>query len=115
MSAKKLKYAALVGNLSEGFRGYGPYKDFSEASAAHPGPDVWIVSLEQLDVKRKAALFDRVKKHASEEELDEVIHELVSQRASDVNNGGLDSQFDYMEANCGLDWIDERFTYKGER
>ena len=36
---------ALVGNLSEGYTAYGPYADFEEAADAHPGPDVWIVSV----------------------------------------------------------------------
>jgi len=36
----------LVGNLSDGFRAHGPYKDFDVAAANHTGVDVWIMSLE---------------------------------------------------------------------
>jgi len=40
---------ALVGNISEGFTAYGPYRDFDEAAAAHTGPDVWLMELESAE------------------------------------------------------------------
>lgn len=40
-------HVALVGNFTEGFRIIGPYTSFDEAAAAHPGPDVWISTLER--------------------------------------------------------------------
>lgn len=36
----------LEGNLSEGFKCYGPYESMEEASKRHAGPDVWVMSLE---------------------------------------------------------------------
>lgn len=41
-------HVAIVGNLTEGFRVFGPYNTFEDASEAHDfsGLDVWIVSLE---------------------------------------------------------------------
>lgn len=106
-----MSHVALVGNLSEGYVAFGPYENFDDAATNHPGPDVWIVEMKKPEPARRARLLTRLKKHASEEELDETIHMLVSQQASSINNGGLDAQFEYMEKHCGLDWIDERFTW----
>lgn len=36
----------LRGNLSDGFRAFGPYEDFDTAAAAHEGDEGWILSLE---------------------------------------------------------------------
>ena len=40
-------HVALVGNFTQGFKVYGPYGSFDEAAAVHPGPDVWISTLER--------------------------------------------------------------------
>jgi len=47
-------HVALVGNFTEGFKVYGPYGSFDEAAAVHPGPDVWISTLERAIKTQKA-------------------------------------------------------------
>lgn len=37
---------ALVGNLADGFRAFGPYESFDAAANAHDGEESWIVTLE---------------------------------------------------------------------
>ena len=37
---------ALSGNLSEGFRACGPYRNFDEAAEKHEGDECWIMTLE---------------------------------------------------------------------
>ena len=50
-------YIAMVGNLNEGWKAYGPYETFEEAAIAHDfsvitaGTECWIMELHQLEVK----------------------------------------------------------------
>ena len=49
MSKKAKPQAAAIavcGNLSDGFTFVGPYPSWDIAAIMHPGPDVWIATLE---------------------------------------------------------------------
>lgn len=47
-------HVAVLGNFAEGFRIVGPYTSFDKAAAAHPGPDVWISTLERAIKMQRA-------------------------------------------------------------
>jgi len=39
-------YVMLEGNLTEGFKAYGPYESFDDAADAHDGCEGWIMEAE---------------------------------------------------------------------
>lgn len=39
----------------------------------------------------------------SSEDLDDLVHDCVSQQASDINNGGLSAQIEYLNREIGVD------------
>lgn len=44
-SESNSQYVVLVGNLSDGFRAYGPYESFDEAAAAHTDSGSWVMTM----------------------------------------------------------------------
>lgn len=56
------------------------------------------------------ALWARVEARFKDGDLDDEVHELVSQQASAINNGGLREQFEYLYREAGKDWWLELFA-----
>ena len=44
-------YIMLEGNLTEGFKVYGPYESFGEAADAHDGCEGWIMEMNLSHIK----------------------------------------------------------------
>jgi hypothetical protein len=54
----------------------------------------------------KRLLWEAVEKRYEPEDLDEYVHDAVSQDGSAINNAGLEAQFDFLYAQLGPDWIE---------
>jgi len=48
-------------------------------------------------------------------EIDDLIHDLKSDEASEINNSGLDEQFSYIVKTCGKDFVKDLVNEKGEQ
>jgi hypothetical protein len=48
------------------------------------------------------------------EMLDDLVHETKSEEAATINNGGLDSQLEYLVASHGADWMRQRLLEMSE-
>jgi hypothetical protein len=62
---------------------------------------------KETDTIERAKLYERITKRFAPEDLDEHVHELKSSEAADINNGGTETQFDYLYETCGADWLEE--------
>lgn len=54
-------------------------------------------------------IFKTIKSRHSSEDLDEDVHEVKSREAATINNGGLDSQLEFLEKACGIEWLEEAY------
>ena len=57
-------------------------------------------------------LFVRVKAEFKDEDLDDLVHDAKSQEASDINNGGLEDQFNYLAKFYGLKELEKMLFTK---
>lgn len=57
------------------------------------------------DTPSREQLKDAVVSRFTSEQLDEFVIDMKDNEASDINNGGVDDQFDYLAETAGLDWI----------
>lgn len=101
-------HIALVGNLSGGYRAFGPFSDFDAAAVWADGPDhgvgkeSWIMELEDPEEeKRRVAALDELEAFAkklgvTEEALDEEVHEAKGDEAAGIDNSGMRGQLAYL-------------------
>ena len=62
----------------------------------------------------KEDLWPRFEKCFKPEMVDEFIHELKSGEAADINNAGLEEQFDYLIQHAGPDWVEQLIVTEEE-
>lgn len=63
--------------------------------------------IESSNAKKK--LFDDIKKRYEDADLDDQVHEIMSLKASAINNAGIDAQLSFLADESGLDWLKEYF------
>lgn len=59
--------------------------------------------------KRRSDIFKRIKAKYEDCDLDGQVHEIMSLKASAINNEGLDAQLDFLAKEAGLDWLEEYY------
>jgi hypothetical protein len=57
--------------------------------------------------KETNALWLRFEKLFKPEMIDTFVHELKASEAADINNGGLEEQFDYLIDSAGPEWVEQ--------
>ena len=77
-----------------------------------------LVELCNYEAERKPdeardALWKRIEEHCECEDLDGLVHDLVSQDASAINNAGLQEQFDYVYDHNGATELHRLLEGKG--
>lgn len=61
----------------------------------------------------KRLLWEAVEKRYQPEDLDEYVHDAVSQDGSAINNAGLEAQFEFLYDQLGPDWIEKELLKDG--
>lgn len=56
-----------------------------------------------LEKQKESLLVTLHDSNANPEQLDELVHDLKSSEASDINNGGLEAQVEYIYETMGTD------------
>lgn len=54
-------------------------------------------------------IFKELFKKLSTTDLDDYVHDIKSQEATNINNAGLHAQLVYLETTRGLDWLIDTF------
>lgn len=57
--------------------------------------------------KRRTVVFKRIKLKYEDCDLDDQVHEIMSLKASAINNAGVDAQLDFLAKEVGLDWLEQ--------
>jgi len=95
-------HIALVGNLSEGFRVFGPFESFDAAATWADGKESWIMGLDdpEAETRREQAL-KTLEGYAdglglTAEDLDEEVHDAKGDEAAKVDNSGMREQLECL-------------------
>ena len=63
-----------------------------------------------MDKKQKRKkIFKDIKSKYDSADLDDEVHALMSQKASNINNAGIDAQLEFLADEAGLEWLKEYF------
>ena len=95
-------HVALVGNLTEGFTAYGPFKDFDEAAQWAEGRESWVMELKDpLEEKQREKAIEELEQYAkklgvTEEDLDDAVHNSKGEEAAGIDNAGRTEQLAYL-------------------
>lgn len=57
--------------------------------------------------KRRKDVFKRIKDKYEDCDLDDQVHEIMSLKASAINNAGVDAQLEFLAKEAGLDWLEK--------
>lgn len=57
----------------------------------------------------KEQVFRAIHARYGPSDLDSHVHEIMAQKASAINNDGIDSQLEFLCDEAGLDWLVEAF------
>jgi hypothetical protein len=57
----------------------------------------------------KKEILQKIRERYTSIDLDEHVHELKSQEASEINNRGMDYQLHYLITERGVDWLEKVF------
>jgi len=58
---------------------------------------------------KKRDVFTKIKERYDECDLDEHVHEIKFEQASEINNQGMDAQLEFLAEQCGVDWLEQMF------
>jgi len=58
--------------------------------------------------KRKR-VFAAIKAKYEDADLDDQVHEIMTLRASEINNEGIDAQLEFLATECGLKWLEDYY------
>lgn len=62
-----------------------------------------------MPTSKRKRIFTAIKKKYADADLDDQVHEVMSLKASAINNAGVDAQLDFLADECGLKWLEEYY------
>jgi hypothetical protein len=59
--------------------------------------------------QKKKRIFDAIKAKYEDADLDDQVHEIMTLKASEINNEGVDAQLEFLANACGLKWLEDYY------
>jgi hypothetical protein len=60
-----------------------------------------------MATSQRKRVFNAIKKKYADADLDDQVHEVMTLKASAINNAGIDAQLEFLADECGVKWLEE--------